>query len=395
MLGNYSKGYLDLFAKKIPLYRHFNTLFIVLLAFVILSSSPSAKAVRLLDMVDVEGVRNNQLIGYGLVVGLDGTGDKSAFTKQSLVNMLREFGLTISSTDVNSKNVAAVTIHATLPPFARPGQKIDVTVSSIGDAKSLRGGTLLFTPLKGADNQIYAIAQGSLMVGGVSAEGLSGSADNPGAGSKIQINSTNAGRIPDGALIEKGVPTSFNHGNHLILNLKEPGFTAARRIVKAVNNFFGPEVASAQNGVSIKVTAPEDSSQRVAFMSMLEQIEVQSVSPVARIVFNSRTGTVVMGENVRVRPAAVSHGNLVVRVSQTATVSQPGSISEGGSTEVVLNSDVAIEEEASAIYLLSESVSLSEVVSAINGVGATPTDLMSILEALKVAGALEAELIVI
>lgn len=357
--------------------------------------SPSAQALRLLDMVDVEGVRANQLIGYGLVVGLDGTGDKSPFTKQSLVNMLREFGLTINTKDINSKNVAAVTVHATLPPFSRPGQKLDVSVSSIGDAKSLRGGTLLFTPLKGADNQIYAIAQGSLIIGGVSAEGLAGRAENPGAGSKVQINSTNAGRIPGGALIEKSVETPFNYGNHLVLNLKQPGFTAARRIVRAINEFFGPGVAAASNGVSIKVTAPADSSQRVAFMSMLEQIEVEAVSPSARIVFNSRTGTVVMGENVRVRPAAVSHGNLVVRISQSATASQPGAFAEGGSTEVILNSGVSIEEETAAIHLIQEGVSLSEVVSAINGVGATPTDLMSILEALKTAGALEAELIVI
>ncbi|MGB1270888.1 MAG: flagellar basal body P-ring protein FlgI, partial [Endozoicomonas sp.] len=221
-----------------------------------------ASARRLLDMVDVEGVRANQLIGYGLVVGLNGTGDKSSFTKQSLVNMLREFGLTITSNDVNSKNVAAVTVHSTLPPFARPGQKLDITVSSIGDAKSLRGGTLLFTPLKGADNQIYAIAQGSLIVGGVSAEGVTGKADSPGAGSRIQINSTNAGRIPGGALVEQSVKTAFNHGNGLVLNLKEPSFTSARRIVQAINEFFGPGVAAADNGVSIQVSAPRDSSQR-------------------------------------------------------------------------------------------------------------------------------------
>ncbi|WP_299730343.1 flagellar basal body P-ring protein FlgI [uncultured Endozoicomonas sp.] len=354
-----------------------------------------ADARRLLDVVDVEGVRSNQLIGYGLVVGLDGTGDKSAFTKQSLVNMLRDFGLTITSNDVNSKNVAAVTVHASLPAFARPGQKLDVSVSSIGDAKSLRGGTLLFTPMKGADGQIYAIAQGSLLVGGVSAEGLAGNAENPGAGSKVQINSTNGGRIPGGALIERAVETPFNYGTHLVLNLREPGFSSARRIVKAINQYFGPGVASATNGVSIEVSAPKDSSQRVSFMAMLEQLDVDMPSPAARIIFNSRTGTVVMGENVRVRPAAVSHGNLVVRVSQNATASQPTAFSEGGTTEVVLNSDVAISEEASAIYLVPEGVSLSEVVTAINGVGATPTDLMSILEALKAAGALEAELIVI
>ncbi|MGB0360159.1 MAG: flagellar basal body P-ring protein FlgI [Endozoicomonas sp.] len=357
--------------------------------------SATADARRLLDMVDVEGVRSNQLIGYGLVVGLDGSGDKSAFTKQSLVNMLRDFGLTISSNDVNSKNVAAVTVHATLPAFARPGQKLDVSVSSIGDAKSLRGGTLLFTPMKGADGQIYAIAQGGLLVGGVSAEGLSGSAENPGTGSRVQINSTNGGRIPGGALIERSVQTPFNYGNHLVLNLKEPGFTSARRIVRAINQHFGPEVAAARNGVSIEVSAPKDSSHRVSFMAMLEQLEVVAPSPAARIIFNSRTGTVVMGENVRVRPAAVSHGNLIVRVSQETAASQPTAFSEGGSTEVIVNSDVSIAEKASAIYLVPEGVSLSEVVSAINGVGATPTDLMSILESLKAAGALEAELIVI
>lgn len=363
--------------------------------FLMIQLSSTASALRLLDMVDVEGVRSNPLIGYGLVVGLDGTGDKSDFTKQSLVNMLREFGLSTTDNDINSKNIAAVTVHATLPPFARPGQKIDVTVSSIGDAKSLRGGTLLLTPLKGADNQVYAIAQGSLIVGGVSAEGLTGRAEDPNPGSRIQINSTNAGRIPGGALVERIVNNSFNHGNGLVLNLKEPSFTNARRIVTAINDYFGPDVANADNGVSIRVSAPKDSSQRVSFMAMLEGIEVATASPAARVIFNSRTGTVVMGENVRVRSAAVSHGNLVVQVRQTATASQPGPFAEGGETEVLLNSDVAIEEQDAAIYMVPAGVTLQEVVSAINGVGATPTDLMSILEALKAAGALEAELIVI
>ncbi|MDD7804835.1 MAG: flagellar basal body P-ring protein FlgI [Endozoicomonas sp. (ex Botrylloides leachii)] len=355
----------------------------------------TAHARRLLDMVDVEGVRANQLIGYGLVVGLDGTGDKLAFTKQSLANILREFGLTIDANRVNSKNVAAVIVHASLPPFARPGQKLDVTVSSIGDAKSLRGGTLLRTQLKGADSQVYAIAQGGLIIGGVSAEGLSGRVDNPGVGSKVQINSTNAGRIPGGALVERSVQTAFNYGNKLVLNIKEPSFTTARRIVKAINEYFGPGVASANNGVSIQVLAPKDSSQRVAFMSVLESIQVNPGDPAAKVIFNSRTGTVVMSENVRLRPAAVSHGNLVVKIRQIASSSQPNPFSEGGNTEVITNSDVAVEEKDAAVYLIPEGVTLAAVVAAINGVGATATDLMSILEALKAAGSLEAELIVI
>ncbi|WP_257275885.1 MULTISPECIES: flagellar basal body P-ring protein FlgI [unclassified Endozoicomonas] len=365
------------------------------LIFLMLVVAGNASARRLLDMVDVEGVRNNQLIGYGLVVGLDGTGDKSAFTKQSLVNMLREFGLTINSSDVNSKNIAAVTVHASLPPFARPGQKIDVSVSSIGDAKSLRGGTLLLTPMKGINGEVFAVAQGSLIVGGVSAEGLAGTADAPIAGSRIQINTTNGGRIPGGALVERSVKSAFNFGEQLVLNLKEPSYTNARRVVTAINNHFGPKVANASNGVSILVSAPRDSSQRVAFMSMLEGLNVETADPSARIIFNSRTGTVVMGEHVRVRPAAVSHGNLVVKVRQTTSVSQPGAFSQGGQTEAILNSDVTIEEQNAAIYMVKEGVTLQEVVMAINGVGATPTDLMSILEALKAAGALEAELIVI
>ena len=375
--------------------RNFRTPYLSLLMLLTVTLCQSVEARRLLDMVDVEGVRSNQLIGYGLVVGLNGTGDKSSFTKQSLVNMLRDFGLTIETKDINSKNVAAVTVSAALPPFARPGQRLDVTVSSVGDAKSLRGGTLLFTPLKGADGNIYAAAQGSLMVGGVSAEGLSGRADNPGAGSKIQVNSTNVGRIPGGASVEKSVESAFNYGKALVLNLKEPSYTTARRIVKAINAYFGPDVAVANNGVSIQVSAPRDSGQRVSFMSVLEGIQVEAASPAARIIFNSRTGTVVMGENVRIRPAAVSHGNLVVKIRQTTGVSQPNAFSQGGNTEVITNSDVTIEEQDAAVYMIPEGVTLEEVVAAINGVGATPTDLMSILEALKAAGALEAELIVI
>lgn len=282
-----------------------------------------------------------------------------------------------------------------MPPFARPGQKIDVTVSSIGDAKSLRGGTLLLTPMKGINGEVFAVAQGSLIVGGVSAQGLAGTADAPVAGSLIQINSTNAGRIPGGALVERSVKSAFNFGEQLVLNLKEPSYTNARRVVTAINDYFGPKVANASNGVSILVSAPKDSSQRVAFMSMLEGLNVETADPSARIIFNSRTGTVVMGEHVRVRPAAVSHGNLVVKVRQATSVSQPGAFSQGGQTEVILNSDVTIEEQNAAIYMVKEGVTLQEVVMAINGVGATPTDLMSILEALKAAGALEAELIVI
>ena len=359
------------------------------LCLLLLLCSGLSRAERLMDIVDVQGVRTNQLLGYGLVVGLDGTGDKTKkghFTSQSLVNMLREFGITLGESDPALKNVAAVSVSAVLPPFVRPGQEIDVTVSSIGDASSLRGGTLLMTPLKGIDGEVYAVAQGNMVVGGASAGGASGS--------KVTINTVTVGRVPNGAIVERTVPSSFNSGREIVLTLKEPGFTNARRIVRKVNEHFGPEVAKAYDGASVVIAAPVDNSQRVTFMSVLERLEISPSPPPARVIFNSRTGTVVMGQNVRVLPAAVSHGSLVVTIQESKNVSQPNAFSSG-TTETTDESQVAIEEQQGRMFYVPESVSLQDIVTAINEVGASPTDLMSILQALKESGALRAELVVI
>ena len=288
-------------------------LFMILLLFF---TAIPVRAERLLDMVDIQGVRNNPLIGYGLIVGLNGTGDKSTeFTDQSLKNLLREFGIAQSGADLKSKNVAAVSVHATLTPFVRPGQRIDINVSSLGDAKSLSGGVLLMTPLKGIDGEIYAVAQGDLVVGGAGASGASGS--------KVTINTLTVGRIPNGAIVERGVPSDFSSDRQIVLNLRDPSFSTARHIVQAVNQKFGPDVARARDSASIVIAAPPDSNQRVTFMSVLENLDVEAAAPPARVIFNSRTGTVVMGQNVEVLPAAVSHGSWIVTITDSAEAPRP------------------------------------------------------------------------
>lgn len=361
------------------------TLLLMLFLLLLLLTSVSVKADRLLDLVDIQGVRNNPLIGYGLVVGLSGTGDKSAeFTDQSLKNLLREFGIAQSGADFKSKNIAAVSVHATLTPFVRPGQHIDISVSSIGDSKSLNGGTLLMTSLKGIDGEIYAIAQGDLVLDGASANI---------AGTSVTINTLTVGRIPNGAIVERGVPSSFTSNREIVLNLRESGFSTARRIVQAVNHKFGPDVAMARDGASIVVSAPLNSSKRVTFMSVLENLNVDAAAPPARVIFNSRTGTVVIGQYVTVRPAAVSHGSLIVTITEGAEVNQPNEESLG-ETVVIPKNEVTIEREG-ALFSMPESTSLQDIISAINSVGASPADLMSILQALKQAGALKAEFIVI
>ena len=350
----------------------------------------NASAARLMDMVDVTGVRSNQLVGYGLVVGLTGTGDRTSstkFTGQSMKNMLRQMGVQLpSGTDPNLKNVAAVTITATLPPFAGSGQLLDVTVSSIGDAKSLKGGILLMSQLKGVDGQVYAIAQGNLMVNAVSAEGNDGSS--------ITVNVPTVARIPNGAIIEREVPSSFAQREHILLNLREPSFTTAGNITRAINDKFGRGTASAENGVRVKVNAPADSSQRVAYMSVLERMDVDEGDALAKVIINSRTGTVVMNEHVRVKTAAVSHGNLVVSIREDFDVSQPGAFSQG-ETVVTPNSEIAIDQGDKRLFMVEEGSSLQDVVNAINRIGATPGDLMAVLQALKEAGALKAELVII
>ncbi|MEJ2529012.1 MAG: flagellar basal body P-ring protein FlgI [Gammaproteobacteria bacterium] len=348
------------------------------------------QAARIKDIASIAGVRSNQLIGYGLVVGLNGSGDKvnsSPFTEQSLRSMLTQLGIVIpAGTKLNPKNVAAVTIHADLPAFAKPGQKIDVTVSSIGDAKSLRGGSLLMTPLKGADGKVYAIAQGDLIVGGLSASGADGS--------NITINIPSVGRIPNGASVERVVETPFSKNNFLVLNLHRSDFTTARRVVDSINLAIGPDAAKAVDATSIRVDSPLDPSQRVSFVSLIENLEVNPGEAPARVVVNSRTGTVVISSEVRVSPAAVSHGSLTVTISENQQVSQPGAFS-AGTTAVVPSTDVSVKEGGSRMFLFNTGVTLDEVVRAVNQVGASPSDLVAILEALKRAGSLRAELIVI
>ncbi|ANI18387.1 flagellar basal body P-ring protein FlgI [Pseudomonas citronellolis] len=351
----------------------------------------AAHAERLKDIASIQGVRSNQLIGYGLVVGLNGSGDQTTqtpFTLQTFNNMLAQFGIKVpaGSGNVQLKNVAAVSVHADLPAFAKPGQTIDVTISSIGNAKSLRGGSLLMTQLKGIDGQTYAIAQGNLVVGGFDAEGRDGS--------KITVNVPSAGRIPSGATVERAVPSGFDQGNSLTLNLNRPDFTTAKHIVDRINDMLGPGVAQAIDGGSVRVSAPLDPNQRVDYMSVLENLEIQSGEAVAKVIINSRTGTIVIGQNVRVSPAAVTHGSLTVTITEDPIVSQPGPFSNG-ETAVVPRSRVNAEQEAKPMFKFGPGTTLDEIVRAVNQVGAAPSDLMAILEALKQAGALQAELIVI
>jgi flagellar P-ring protein precursor FlgI len=354
-----------------------------------LLSQGTAIAERVKDLATIQGVRPNQLIGYGLVVGLNGTGDKNTsapYTEQSLRNLLTQLGVVVPPTvQLKPKNVAAVSIHAELPPFAKPGQKIDVTVSSIGDAKELRGGSLLMAPLKGADGQVYAVAQGDLIVSGLAASGADGS--------KITVNVPNAGRIPGGATVERVVPTSFASGDTLTLNLRDGDFTTAKRIADAINQGVGPNAAQPIDSTSIQVVAPSDPAQRVGFVSLIENLQVKPGDAVAKVIVNSRTGTVVVNSTVRVTPAAVSHGNLTVTISENPQVSQPGPFSYGR-TVVTPSSDVEVTEEAKRMFVFRPGVTLDDLVRAVNQVGAAPSDLVAILDALKQAGALRAELVV-
>ena len=356
-----------------------------------LAFAPPARADKVRDLVSVAGVRSNQLVGYGLVVGLDGTGDQTTqapFTTQSLENMLKQFGVSLPSTGSapQLKDVAAVTITADLPPFAKPGQTIDVTVASIGNAKSLRGGQLLMSPLRGADGNVYAIAQGSVVVGGISASGKSGSS--------VQVNISASGRIPNGASVERTVPSSFDRSGNLMLNLDTADFVTAGRIVDAINRVFGAGTARAIDGGSIAVRGPIDPNQKVEWLGAIESLDVTPGEPPARVVVNSRTGTVVIGSDVRVTAAAVAQGSIQVSISEQPLVSQPGPFSKG-STQVVPNSSVSVTQQGGHLFKFGPGVSLDSIVRAVNQVGATPSDLIAILEALKQAGALHADLVVI
>lgn len=357
-----------------------------LLAFQIV---PAQATERLKDLASVAGVRNNQLVGYGLVVGLDGSGDQTTqtpFTVQSIANMLGNMGVTLPpGTNLQLKNVAAVMVTTNLPAFARPGQQIDVTVSSMGNAKSLRGGTLVMTPLKGADGQIYAMAQGNLLVGGVGASG---------GGASQVINHLSAGRIPGGATVERAVPTQLGQGDSIILELNTTDFGTANRVVEAVNQAAGPGVAQAIDGRTIQVRAPLDASDRVAFLGRLENIVITPEQQAAKVIVNSRTGSVVMNQRVMLQNVAVAHGNLTVTVGTDVNVDQPPPLS-GGQTVVTTQTDVNIEQVPAGLINVPAGANLADVVKALNAIGATPMDLISILQAMKSSGSLRAELEVI
>jgi len=356
----------------------------------LLLAAPFARAERIKDMTHVQGVRTNQLIGYGLVVGLDGTGDQTSqapFTVQSLKNMLAQLGVTVpANVNPQLKNVAAVSVHAVLPAFVKPGQTIDITVNSIANAKSLRGGSLLVTPLHGLDGQIYAIGQGNLIVSGFGVEGTDGS--------KLTVNVPSSGRIPNGATVERAVPSQINTGDSITLNLNDPDFTTATRLVQSVNSGVGEGMATIIDGGSVRVMAPQDPTQRMAFLSTVENLQVEPASAAARVIINSRTGTVVISSNVTVSPAAVSHGSLSVTIKEEQRVSQPEPFSNG-ETKVVTNSTIKVDQGSNRMFLFKPGVELEQIVRAVNEVGAAPGDLVAILEALREAGALQAELIVI
>ncbi|MGQ7848504.1 flagellar basal body P-ring protein FlgI [Granulosicoccus sp. 3-233] len=347
-----------------------------------------AHAERLKDLASVAGVRDNPLLGYGLVVGLDGTGDTtSPFTEQSLRSMLVQYGVTVPpSVNISSKNVAAVSIHAVLPPFAKPGQKIDITASSLGNSKSLRGGTLLMSPLRGANGEVYAIAQGNLAVGGLGVSGADGSS--------IAINVPSVGRIPGGATVERAVPNPFADSRRVVFNLHDPDFTTARRAVEAINAALGTPEAEALDAVSVAVNAPMEVSKRVAFIGYLEELTIDPGEGAGKIIVNSRTGTIVIGSHVTVGPAAVTHGSLTVTIREDTQISQPEPFTDGV-TAAVPDTEIDVVEEQSRMFELPRGTTLSDIVQAINSVGAAPGDLVAILEALKQAGALRAQLIII
>jgi flagellar P-ring protein FlgI len=356
-----------------------------------LAFAAPARAERIKDMAQIQGVRTNQLVGYGLVVGLDSTGDQTSqapFTVQSLNNMLAQLGVTVpANVTPQLKNVAAVAVHAVLPAFVKPGQTIDITVNSIANAKSLRGGSLLVTPLHGLDGQIYAIAQGNLIVSGFGVEGTDGS--------KLTVNVPSSGRIPNGATVEKAVMSQIAQGDSVTLNLNDPDFTTATRLAESINKGMGDGMATILDGASVKVRAPLDVSQRVAFLSTMENLQVVPGAASAKVIINSRTGTVVISSNVIVTPAAVSHGSLSVTIKEEQTVSQPNAFSKTGQTVVLNNSSIKVDQGSNRMFLFKPGVELEQIVHAVNEVGAAPGDLVAILEALREAGALQAELIVI
>jgi flagellar P-ring protein FlgI len=352
--------------------------------------SMSAAAERIKDLATVLGVRENQLLGYGLVVGLDGSGDQTTqtpFTVQSIVTMLAQMGVKLpDNSSLQLKNVAAVTVTASLPPFSRPGQTIDITVSSIGNAKSLRGGTLLMTPLKGADGQVYAMAQGNMLVSGAGAAA---------GGSKTQVNHLSVGRIPGGATVERSVPTALGQGEYIYLELNTADFTTATRLADVIDREISPpaEIAAAIDSRTIQVKAPEGSA-RVIFISRIENLQVDAAIASAKVIVNARTGSVVMNQHVSLDDCAVAHGNLTVVISAENSVSQPAPLTQG-QTAAVTNATVDIKADKGNLLFLKRGVDLGDVVKALNSIGATPQDMLAILQAMKAAGALRADLEVI
>ena len=354
------------------------------------------QADRLKDLTSIAGVRSNQLVGYGLVVGLAGTGDgNAALTQQSMQSMISQFGVVTSAANMNGKNAAAVIITAELPPFTKPGQKLDIVVSTVGQAKSLRGGTLLMTPLLGADGETYAVAQGNLMVGGLGVAG--------GDGSSLTVNVPTVGRIPGGASVEKMIETSFLDNANILLNLHQGDFSTTNRVAEAINDVFGGGVAVPLDSTTVRVRAPIDPAQKVSFVSLLENIEVEPDRPSAKVVVNARTGTIVIGGDVRVSAAAVTHGSLTVRVEEDVNVTQTQAmaVTDGvaatvpGAAVETPDTTITAEEQLARAFVFDPGVELSSVVDALNAVGGTPSDLVAILAALREAGSLRAELIVI
>lgn len=363
--------------------KEFSLISVILIFFAV-----NAHAVRIKDIADIEGVRANQLVGYGLVVGLDGTGDgqNSEFTIQSMVSMLEKMGITVHSDDIKVDNVAAVMVTADLPPFARVGSRLDALVSSIGDAENLQGGTLLLSPLKAADGKIYAVAQGPVSTGGFSAGGA--------AGGKVQKNFPTVGRVVDGALVEKKIPSFFNKKDSLSLTLHNPDFTTASRVKEAINAAFNTTLAHNLDAGTVRVKVPQKYSENI--VQLVALIEGLGVKPdtISKVVVNERTGTVIMGENVRISTVAIAHGNISIQVKESQDVSQPLPFSQGRTTAVP-QTDVSITEEKSPIFLVESGVSIGKVVRALNALGVTPRDLIAILQSIKAAGALQAKLEII
>jgi len=352
----------------------------------------AAHAMRIKEVASIEGVRSNQLTGFGLVVGLDGTGDQTTqmpYTTQGLANYLQQLGITLTATtlaQLQMKNVAAVLVTAQLPPFARPGQLVDVNVSSVGNAKSLKGGTLIAAPLKGADGEIYALAQGNLIVAGAGAAA---------GGSKVTVNHLSAGRIPDGAQVERVVPTALQEGPSVNLSLNASDFQTARKVAQAINQQFGQGVAQALDGRTVQVTAPTNPNDRISFLAELEELPVQATVAAAKVIINARTGSIVLNQAVSLGACAIAHGNLSISISSTPVISQPNALSTGGQTVVAEKSNIEIKQDAGKLIQLPAAAQLTDVVKALNALGATPQDLLAILQAIKSAGALNAELEVI